>query len=59
MLRNKSTKVFSETNSFFASSEKGIFRIMQLYKTLNLNRPKISQGENVHHVFEFTMPVDW
>ena len=45
MLRNKNTKVFSETNSFFASSEKGIFRIMQLYKTLNLNRLKISQGE--------------
>jgi IS4 transposase len=45
MLRNKSTKVFSETNSFFASSEKGIFRIMQLYKTLNLNRLKIGQGE--------------
>jgi hypothetical protein len=45
MLRNKSTKVFSETNSFFASSEKGFFRIMQLYKTLNLNRLKIGQGE--------------
>lgn len=41
MLRNKSTKVFSETNSFFTSSEKGIFRIMELYKSLQLNRLNI------------------
>lgn len=38
MLQNKSTKVFSETNSFFTSSEKGIYRIMELYRTLQLNR---------------------
>jgi hypothetical protein len=38
MLRNKSNKVFSETNNFFASSEKGIFRIMKLYRSLQLNR---------------------
>ncbi len=38
MLRNKSTKVFSETKSFFSSSEKGIYRIMELYKSLQLNK---------------------
>lgn len=38
MLQNKSTKVFSETNSFFTSSEKGIYRIMELYRSLHLNR---------------------
>lgn len=41
MLWNKSTKVFSETNNFFISTEKGIFRIMELYKTLNLDKLKI------------------
>lgn len=41
MLRNKSTKVFSETNSFFTSTEKGIFRIMELYKGLKLDKLKI------------------
>ncbi len=35
---SKSTKVFSETNSFFTSSEKGINRIMELYQSLHLNR---------------------
>ena len=38
MLQNKSTKVFSETSRFFTSSEKGIYRIMELYKSLDLNR---------------------
>lgn len=38
MLQNKSTKVFSETSRFFTSSEKGIYRIMELYKSLHLNR---------------------
>lgn len=41
MLRNKSTKVFAETNSFFTSTEKGIFRIMELYRTLKLDKLKI------------------
>jgi len=45
MLRNKSTKVFSETNSFFTSTEKGIFRIMELYRTLNLDKLKIGTGQ--------------
>ena len=45
MLRNKSTKVFSETNSFFSSTEKGIFRIMELYRTLNLHRLQLGQQE--------------
>ncbi len=45
MLQNKSTKVFSETNSFFSSTEKGIFRIMELYSTLNLHRLQIGQHE--------------
>lgn len=40
MLQDKSTKVFSETNSFFTSSEKGIYRIMELYKSLHFNRLK-------------------
>lgn len=46
MLRNKSTKVFSETNSFFTSTEKGIFRIMELYKGLKLDRLQIG-AENL------------
>jgi hypothetical protein len=45
MLRNKSTKVFSETNSFFASTEKGIYRIMELYRSLNLHRLQFGQKE--------------
>ena len=42
MLRNKSTKVFSETSNFFTSTEKGIYRIMELYRSLKLN--KINMG---------------
>ena len=45
MLRNKSTKVFSETNGFFTSTEKGIFKIMELYKALHLNRLQIGDKE--------------
>ena len=41
MLGNKSTKVFSETNSFFTSNEKGIYRIMELYRSLKLNKLNI------------------
>lgn len=42
MLRNKSTKVFSETSNFFTSSEKGIYRIMELYRSLKLKSINIS-----------------
>ena len=41
MLRDKSTKVFSETSGFFTSSEKGIFKIIELYKALHLDRLQI------------------
>jgi hypothetical protein len=40
MPQNKSTKVFSEITNFFTSSEKGILRVMELYKALNLYRIK-------------------
>ncbi len=49
MLQNKSTKVFSEINSFFTSTEKGIFRIMELYKLLNLQRLQLGQKEMPRH----------
>ncbi|QZT35756.1 hypothetical protein K5X82_10550 [Halosquirtibacter xylanolyticus] len=45
MLQNKSTKVFSETQSFFSSSEKGINRIISLYKLLNLRQLKLGNKE--------------
>ncbi|QZT38340.1 transposase [Halosquirtibacter xylanolyticus] len=45
MLQNKSTKVFSETHSFFSSSEKGINRIISLYKLLNLGQLKLGVKE--------------
>jgi hypothetical protein len=51
MLQNKSTKVFSETNSFFSSTEKGIFRIMELYRTLNLHRLQLGQQEMPQSTF--------
>lgn len=51
MLQNKSTKVFSETNSFFTSTEKGIFRIMELYKTLKLHRLHLGQHEMPQSTF--------
>ena len=52
MLRNKSTKVFSETNSFFTSTEKGIFRIMELYRTLKLDKLKIGATEKPQSTFQ-------
>lgn len=52
MLRNKGTKVFSETNSYFTATEKGIFRIMELYKTLNLHRLQIGQKEMPQSTFQ-------
>ncbi len=51
MLQNKSTKVFSETNSFFTSSEKGIYRIMELYRSLNLNRLDFGVGHMPQSIF--------
>ncbi|MCW3787933.1 hypothetical protein [Plebeiibacterium sediminum] len=51
MLQNKSTKVFSETNSFFSSTEKGIYRIMELYRTLNLHRLQLGQQEMPQSTF--------
>lgn len=52
MLRNKSTKVFSEINSFFTSTEKGIFRIMELYRVLKLNRLKIGARQLPQSTFQ-------
>jgi hypothetical protein len=51
MLQNKSTKVFSETNSFFTSSEKGIYRIMELYSSLNLNRLNLGVDHMPQSIF--------
>ena len=45
MLRNKSTKVFSETNRLFTSTEKGVFKIMELYRVLKLNKLQIGAKE--------------
>jgi len=52
MPRNKSTKVFSEINSFFTSSEKGILRVMELYQGLNLNRIKIVPKEMPQAIYK-------
>ncbi|MCT4601390.1 MAG: transposase [Marinifilum sp.] len=51
MLRIKSTKVFSETRSFFTSREKGIFRIMELYRSLHLHRLQLGQLEMPQSTF--------
>ena len=51
MLRNKSTKVFSETTSFVTSTEKGIFRIMELYRVLKLDKLKIGTGQVPQSIF--------
>lgn len=51
MLQNKSTKVFSETKSFFSSSEKGIYRIMELYRSLQLNRIDLDINQMPQSVF--------
>jgi hypothetical protein len=57
MLRNKSTKVFSETNNFFTSTEKGIFRIMELYRSLKLHKLNfgITQAPQSIHLKEDIM----
>ena len=52
MLRNKSTKVFSEINDFFTSTDKGIFRIMELYRSLNLGRLKIGEEQAPQSIFK-------
>jgi hypothetical protein len=45
MLPNKSTKIFSELNDFLTSSEKGILRIMDIYKKLDLHKIKIGHQD--------------
>ncbi len=51
MLTSKSTKIFSETKNFFTSSEKGIIRIMDLYKSFNLNRINLGVKEPAQSTF--------
>jgi hypothetical protein len=41
MLPTKSTKFFSELNDFLSSGEKGILKIMDIYKKLDLHKIKI------------------
>lgn len=51
MLQNKSTKVISEVKNFFDSSEKGIYRIIELYSSMHLDKLKIGKGDapqNIH-----------
>jgi hypothetical protein len=45
MLPNKSTKFFSELNDFLASGEKGILKIMDIYKKLELHKIKIGHRD--------------
>ena len=52
MPRNKSTKVFSEITNFFTSSEKGILRIMELYKALNLYRIKTGVSQVPQSIYK-------
>ena len=46
MLQNKSNKIFSEINDFFTSSEKAIFRITELYSSLNISNLKMGIKEH-------------
>jgi len=41
MLQNKSTKILSEINNFFTSSEKAVFKTLELFKALNLSNIKL------------------
>ena len=51
MLTNKVTKVFSEINDFFTSSEKAILKTIDLYKAIGLEKVKlISKG---HHLQQY------
>ena len=52
MLGNKSTKVFSETNNFFTSTEKGIYRIMELYRSVKLQKISFGQKQAAQSTFE-------
>lgn len=52
MLRNKSTKVFSETSNFFTSTEKGIYRIMELYRSLKLDKVNIGKKQVAQCTFK-------
>jgi len=45
MLHHKSTKIFSEISDFLTPSEKGFFRIIELYKKLELHQIKIGHGD--------------
>ena len=45
MLPSKSTKFFSEINNFLTSSEKGIARIVNLYKKLDIHKIKIGHQD--------------
>ena len=52
MLGNKSTKVFSETSNFFTSTEKGIYRIMELYRSVKLHKIRIGKKQAAQSTFE-------
>lgn len=41
MLQNKGTKILSEINNFFTSSEKDVFKTLELFKALNLLNIKL------------------
>lgn len=41
MLKNKSTKILSEINNFITSSEKAVFKTLELFKALNLLNIKL------------------
>lgn len=45
MLQCKSTKIFSEMNDFFTNSEKAIFKVIELYRSLKLDKIKIGIKE--------------
>ena len=45
MLPSKNTKIFSELNDFLTTSEKGILRIIELYRKLDLHKIKIGHQD--------------
>ena len=51
MLKNKSTKVFRETECYFTSGENGISRIIDLYRSLNLNRISLGCIDHTQSIF--------
>ena len=46
MLRNKSTKLFSEIADFFTSGEKAILKIIELYQTMGISSFHIGVGDH-------------